>query len=168
MRAGRILQTGTPAELYARPASIEVARTIGTPGIGLVPARADSAAGGVRVAGAAVWPIVPAVPDGAALTLGLRSEHLHLVGADSPNALPARIANVEYLGADTLVHVLVDAEDGASPARLVVRVAGARGSGWQRGEPVGVTADCAQAVVFDEHGQSVGRAPGVAMRVVHG
>jgi multiple sugar transport system ATP-binding protein len=41
MDAGRILQLGTPAELYARPANVKVAQFIGSPAINLLPARHD-------------------------------------------------------------------------------------------------------------------------------
>src|SRR5207245_4637110 len=40
LRAGRIEQAGTPAELYARPASTFAARFIGTPAMNLVPVAA--------------------------------------------------------------------------------------------------------------------------------
>jgi len=41
MEGGRILQLGTPAELYERPDSLAVARFIGTPAINTVPATID-------------------------------------------------------------------------------------------------------------------------------
>ena len=39
LHAGRILQTSTPSEVYERPAHVEVARFIGSPGMNLVPAQ---------------------------------------------------------------------------------------------------------------------------------
>lgn len=39
LHAGRILQTSTPSEVYERPAHVEVAKFIGSPGMNLVPAR---------------------------------------------------------------------------------------------------------------------------------
>ena len=174
MRAGRILQVGTPAGLYAAPASVDVARAIGTPGIGLVPARVQTGvqtgAAGVRVAAGPLWPLVPALPDGAPLTLGLRAEHLRIADAGSPGALSARVANVEYLGAETFVHVVVDAAAGAPPARLVVRIGHphAHGAGWRHGDAVGVLADPARVLAFDEHGRRVDHAPVATTRVAHG
>ena len=39
MDAGRIMQLGTPSELYERPANVKVAAFIGSPAINLFPAR---------------------------------------------------------------------------------------------------------------------------------
>ncbi len=39
LHAGRILQTSTPSEVYERPAHVEVAKFIGSPGMNLVPAQ---------------------------------------------------------------------------------------------------------------------------------
>ena len=41
MDAGRILQLGTPSELYARPANLKVAQFIGSPAINLLPGEVD-------------------------------------------------------------------------------------------------------------------------------
>ncbi|NIF77765.1 ABC transporter ATP-binding protein [Paraburkholderia sp. Cy-641] len=171
MRAGRILQLGTPAELYAQPCSIEVARTIGTPVIGLLPASVRTARQTLSAADGCILPLAVDLPEGTALTLGLRAEHLTLVEASCPGALPARVLNLEYLGADTLIHVAVDGAAGAPPARLAVRVSGMPNAHARIGETCGLQADLARAVVFDADGQRVaqtGRPAAHGMRVVHG
>ena len=99
MRAGHIEQIAAPAELYARPASMFVARFIGTPPMNVLPA-------------AAVKPANGAALD--ALALGVRPEAVQI----RPEGVPARITGVEYLGADTLVETRIAAEP------FIVRVGG--------------------------------------------
>src|SRR4051812_33684043 len=113
LRAGRIEQAGTPAELYARPASTFAARFIGTPAMNLVPLEA------VRPG------------EGAGRMLGIRPEHIKLEG----DGVAATVVSAEYHGADTIVTARV------GEASLLVRAAGevalAPGSqvrlGWEPG-----------------------------------
>ncbi|VVD65409.1 sn-glycerol-3-phosphate import ATP-binding protein UgpC [Pandoraea aquatica] len=171
MRAGRILQFASPAQLYAQPSCIEVARTIGTPCIGLLPARVLAGSGGLAVGMHSVLPLHIALAAGADVTVGLRSEHLHLTTTDTAGALPARVTNVEYLGADVLVHVAVAA--GHGEARLVVRAASLDCAGRTpvTGELLGVRVDLSRALVFDAQGQRIDAVAGHTMstqRVAHG
>jgi sn-glycerol 3-phosphate transport system ATP-binding protein len=95
MRAGQIEQDGTPAGLYNDPASVFVATFIGTPPTNVIPSEGQ--------------------PE---LLVGIRPEHVR-VGAD--DGKPARVLNIEYLGADTLI--ACEVADG-TPFRLVARVPG--------------------------------------------
>jgi sn-glycerol 3-phosphate transport system ATP-binding protein len=96
LREGRIEQEGTPAQLYARPATTFAARFIGTPAMNLVPLQA------VRPGGEA------------GLTLGIRPEHISFV----QDGVAATVTAAEYHGADTIVTAQVN---GAS---LLVRTPG--------------------------------------------
>jgi multiple sugar transport system ATP-binding protein len=97
MEGGRILQLGTPTELYEHPASLSVARFIGTPAINLLPVEIDGAG---RISGlgrdlgleAAHGARGPA-------TLGLRPEDLRIAG----EGFAARILRTEHHGADRYV-----------------------------------------------------------------
>ena len=98
MQAGRILQLGTPRGLYDDPATIEVARFLGSPAINTLAAIASEH--GATLEGIHL-PIHPAAAPGAAVTIALRPESLRL----SPNGLlPATVEHLEYLGAETLLH----------------------------------------------------------------
>ncbi len=88
LEEGRLLQLGTPQDIYARPVSIEVARRLGSPPINLVAPEA--------------LPMF-AAPAGTR-QLGLRPESVHLDG----KGLPARIERVEPLGAETVVLLDMD------------------------------------------------------------
>jgi sn-glycerol 3-phosphate transport system ATP-binding protein len=113
LRAGKIEQAGTPAELYANPASTFAARFIGTPAMNLVPLHA----------------IQPGAAPG--LTGGIRPEHIRIGG----DGVHATVTSAEYHGADSIVTARV------GDASLVVRAPGemrlAAGSqvrlGWEPG-----------------------------------
>ena len=100
MDQGRIQQVATPRDLYASPANTFVARFIGTPPMNLVPAAALAGRG--------------LVPEGG--MLGIRPEDIVL----DPAGLPARLVDVEYLGADQLA--AFDIGPGGNPARILVRL----------------------------------------------
>jgi sn-glycerol 3-phosphate transport system ATP-binding protein len=90
MRNGRIEQDAAPAALYERPATIFAARFVGTPPMNVVPAKLlPEAARQNAPAGHA--------PD--QLAVGIRPEATHL----ATDGVPATVAAVEYLGADTLI-----------------------------------------------------------------
>lgn len=100
MDKGCIQQVATPRDLYARPANTFVARFIGTPPMNLIPAR--SLAGHV------------ALPQDA--ILGIRPEDVTI----APLGIPARLASVEYLGADQMAFFEIG--PGTAPARILVRL----------------------------------------------
>ena len=79
MSEGRVEQVGAPLDLYAAPATLAVARAIGSPGMNLMPATvaaADDAGAEVLLDdGRRLHAAVRATP-GDAVTLGVRPEHL--------------------------------------------------------------------------------------------
>ncbi|HSV60288.1 MAG TPA: ABC transporter ATP-binding protein [Variovorax sp.] len=94
--AGRLVQVGTPRQIYEDPSSSQVAARLGSPRINLF-ARA----------------LVPAVaaPD-AAVTVGVRAEHLriHPRSTDATHR-PARVRRIERLSDLHLVHVAPEGSD---------------------------------------------------------
>ncbi|MGQ4274813.1 ABC transporter ATP-binding protein [Terrihabitans sp. B22-R8] len=114
MDGGRILQLGTPTELYESPASLGVARFIGTPAINLLPAEIGPA-GHVRVLGQAQDIHVDARHAGAA-TLGIRPEDFRFVN----DGISARLVRSELHGADR--YVTFDLL-GGDTSKLVLRLA---------------------------------------------
>jgi sn-glycerol 3-phosphate transport system ATP-binding protein len=89
MRNGRIEQDAAPAALYENPATIFAARFVGTPPMNVIPA-------------SLVPEKLSPAPGGRprdTLAIGIRPEAAHL----APDGMPATIAAVEYLGADTLL-----------------------------------------------------------------
>lgn len=98
---GRVLQIGTPSEVYLAPASPEVARQLGQPPINLIEVerRGDAwhAPDGTTLftAADAIARFAPAMTRA---LLGLRPEHLALVARDAARAVPATIEWVEDAG----------------------------------------------------------------------
>jgi multiple sugar transport system ATP-binding protein len=160
MRAGRILQSGTPAELYTQPATLDVARTLGTPGIGVLHATVRAASRGLTTAGGFVLPLAVDAAQGASVSVGLRAEHLALTGIGQHGALPARVLHVECLGADTLVHTGMYGTDaqGDPQRRLIVRAPRGLSDTTllpRPGDAIGVLPDLSRALVFDEAGRRI-------------
>jgi ABC-type Fe3+/spermidine/putrescine transport system ATPase subunit len=104
MREGRIVQAGTPAELYDRPSSRFVAAFVGD--ASFIDGVAESSDGGavvVRSFGAVALRAsaggVPVAP-GAEVSVMVRPSRLRFLaaGAAGPNCFPVRIAEREYYG----------------------------------------------------------------------
>jgi ABC-type sugar transport system ATPase subunit len=96
---GRIIQIGTPKDIYLRPANVTVAAFIGTPAMNLLPASVS--AGRIDVLGA-TFPY----PDGVDtvlgdITLGIRPADLRIAGS----GIPARVEFVEDLGDSVIVNL---------------------------------------------------------------
>ena len=119
LNRGRIEQNATPVELYESPANTFVARFIGTPPMNLLPLERGD--GGAVVAGTGGPAVAPA--DCAGMTLGVRPEH---IGLAFERGVPATVAAIEYLGADSLVTCHLGS------TTLAVRVPGS--VGLQRGD----------------------------------
>ena len=115
MDAGRILQLGTPSELYARPANLKVAQFIGSPAINVLPGRVDSA-GRILVAGVAI-PAHGSLAAGERVSVGIRPEAItpaHAVNAPRDAVcIGARLRRMENLGAEYMLHCDVDGLDGS-------------------------------------------------------
>jgi putative spermidine/putrescine transport system ATP-binding protein len=111
MKDGRARQVGVPAEIYAEPADLDVARFMGyrnelSATVERVAGPEVALSGGLR--GHAMAPLAP----GARVRAAIRPEDLAL--GDGP--LQGRVDNVEYGGRDSLVDVLL-----ADGTRLHVR-----------------------------------------------
>jgi sn-glycerol 3-phosphate transport system ATP-binding protein len=110
MRQGRIEQSGTPFELYERPASTFVARFIGTPPMNVIdvgPQEMQFLDGGrsERIA-------LP--PGDGAFQIGVRPEHIDF----SDTGIGVTVESAEYFGADSVTTCRVGDQ------RLVVRTPG--------------------------------------------
>src|SRR4051794_5037022 len=103
MRHGRLQQLATPAELYACPVNLFVARFCGSPPMNVL--SGEIADGGFRHAAGTL--ALPGVRARGRVTLGFRPEHAELAAADAADALAGDIYVVEPLGNETLVTVRI-------------------------------------------------------------
>ncbi|MEH3108349.1 MAG: ABC transporter ATP-binding protein [Sphingomonas fennica] len=152
MAAGRVEQVGAPLDLYDRPASLAVARAIGSPGMNLLPAvvaAADAGGATIRLAeGGTLRAAVRATP-GVTVTLGVRPEHLILAAA-GPFAGPVEL--FERLGPLSFAHL---GTRGAVET-IVAQLPGDRQV--TLGEPLAFTAAPNRIHLFGADGQAL---PGV-------
>lgn len=89
MADGKLVQIGTPREIYTAPANLHVAARLGQPAINLFPAG--------LLPGSSIF--------AGTQTVGARAEHLKIASSDSGNGL---IERVEHLGDQNHLHVLVN------------------------------------------------------------
>jgi len=100
MSDGKLLQLGTPQEIYRHPANVFVAGFIGSPPMNLLSATAT----GDRVDAGDLVLEISGAPDGE-LVVGVRPEALRLTtGGTTEQAVPVRVEVVELLGHETIVY----------------------------------------------------------------
>ena len=104
MSKGRILQVGTPNEIYERPLNRTVADFIGETNF----LEADPFAGGARLADGQVLSLA-GMPESGSITLAIRPERVSLT--DSGN-LAGEVEEVVYIGTDTLYLLKVAGQSG--------------------------------------------------------
>ncbi|MGP9822039.1 sn-glycerol-3-phosphate import ATP-binding protein UgpC [Salinarimonas sp. NSM] len=124
MNAGVAEQIDTPMNVYLHPATTFVAGFIGSPAMNFMPGRLGADGRAVTLDTGAPLRALPEAIAGhgeKVVTIGVRPEHLTLVGSEAAE-LALRVRVVETLGADTLVHgALLD------KGQAVVPVAGEGG-----------------------------------------
>ena len=173
MHRGRIQQTGSPREVYERPANVVVAGFLGSPGMNLIAGRWQREGQAVRFVAGGLVVSLPAeaagpevLSDGTSVTFGVRPEHLGLLGRNAAprdawrgtNADAAavigwgRIVMAELLGPSVLASVVVETDRDADNPRGCRLTAGER----RRIElavlvPAGQPAEVGQEVVVVLH-----------------
>jgi glycerol transport system ATP-binding protein len=129
MDHGEVVQTGSPEDLFERPATEHVGWFIGSPAMNFLPARID--AGRVMVPGTRLSVPAPPGAAGEGWKLGFRPEHARLVAADG--ALAGEVARLWYDGADEVLAI------GQGALQVRIRVAGPQRLG--PGSPAQVAVD---------------------------
>jgi len=132
LEQGRLVQIGTPRDIYESPRNTYVATRLGSPGINLLPR--------------ALLPALNA-PEGTA-TIGARTEHLRVRPAANGRAL-GRVHWVEHLGDADHLHLLL----GPVGAEAELISHSAPGTALKRGDAVDV--DFVNPLFFDHSGQRI-------------
>ncbi len=111
MNNGRILQVGSPREIYDRPAERFVANFIGETNF-LEGELLSAAKGQAKVALDAGGTVIAGVADGllpsGKVTLVVRPEHAQLVSDKKKATLVGKLENIVYFGTDTHFHVKLE------------------------------------------------------------
>ncbi|MBZ6078429.1 ABC transporter ATP-binding protein [Microvirga puerhi] len=151
MDAGRILQLGTPTELYERPINIKVASFIGSPAINLLKAKVGHD-GYIELMDRRLTLQTPLEP-GADVTLGIRPEAMFPASSEEIRtgraSLPASLRRKENLGSEFILHF-----DVAGPASVVARVPAGPVVQAVNGS-VELSFDVAACHIFNEQGERI-------------
>ncbi|MGK6311488.1 ABC transporter ATP-binding protein [Neorhizobium sp. DT-125] len=127
MNKGVVQQVDTPDEIYDRPANTFVARFVGSPPMNLIPTEAK--AGSLLFSGKLAVEHHGPVPRTGEIVFGIRPEKL-VLKAEGEGRLPAQVAVVERLGAETVIGCRLLTENSGGDTRLLehdlvfVRVSG--------------------------------------------
>jgi len=125
---GRVVQVGTPREIYEDPASTLVATRLGSPAVNLLPR--------------SLLPRLHAPP--AAATVGVRTDHVRIRRAANGTST-GRVTRIEHLGDQSRLHVDVAGTDVVTLVDPEVRLA--------VGDPVDM--EMVAPLFFDERGDRV-------------
>ncbi len=112
MHDGRVVQIGTPQELFERPAHTFVGYFIGSPGMNVIPAEVSGRT--ARIAGAQVDLGASYAPGAGRVALGVRPEFVRLRAGGE--GVPVRVTRVEDVGRHRIVRLDMNGEELAAIA----------------------------------------------------
>ncbi len=115
MHDGRVVQTGTPAELFEKPAHTFVGYFIGSPGMNIVPAQVSGREARIDGHVIALTRSYARLPGGAKIEVGVRPEFVD-IAPPAPELLSAEIERIDDLGRVRFARVRV------GDAKLAARV----------------------------------------------
>jgi glycerol transport system ATP-binding protein len=97
MHDGRVVQSGTPAELFDKPAHTFVGYFIGSPGMNIVPAQVSGREARIDGHTIALKRSYNGLPKAAKIEIGVRPEFVD-VATPAPGLLSANIERIDDLG----------------------------------------------------------------------
>jgi multiple sugar transport system ATP-binding protein len=151
MDQGKLVQLGTPLEIYYHPVNLWMARFIGSHPINFIPCWVDDANQKASLLEADLWSVSlsPAQYDRmrqataeSEVTLGVRPEFMQLSPTPGPGQAAAEIYTRQILGTEILYSLRVHSHELRAVAPAAVR--------YERGDQVYVGFDYANAFVFDK------------------
>ncbi len=112
MRSGRVEQIGSPAKVYHQPETVFVSRFIGSPGINLIPMRAEVSERGRMLVCDSFTIRLPetvyqALRVGQEVLLGIRPKDILVVDGAADSAIPAKFVLSEMMGAESLIQIRI-------------------------------------------------------------
>ena len=156
LNAGHVEQVGSPIEVYQRPRTRFAAGFLGSPRMNFIAGEVAEVTGqGVAVkltGGGTVTALVAGdgVQPGAAVTVGIRPEHVRIAG-DGQAPLSAAIQLVENLGDHAILHLDREQQDGG---RVLAKIDKAPA---REGQTIGFELPAADCHVFDRDGRALAR-----------
>ncbi len=148
LNKGRILQIGTPSELYSKPKDVFVATFIGSPAMNLIPCEFREENGVIRGPNFSkkldkeLSEMLSENLTSNECILGIRPEHAKVSKARvSDESIPAKVLISETLGSEQVVLLSIDGTEMQLKAPAEVK--------FDLGEPVYISIDWSKAVIFD-------------------
>lgn len=123
MRDGRILQVGSPLEMYEKPVDVFTARFIGSPTMNLLPASLKQEEADLSMGGSVKVP--PLSAPASEILIGVRPQDLAPGSPEMPGlSVSGTVVVVETLGSETLVHVESGNQTfiGSAPGRQIPKI----------------------------------------------
>jgi glycerol transport system ATP-binding protein len=106
MQDGLVVQSGTPQELFEKPAHTFVGYFIGSPGMNILPAAVSGRRAHLSGHPIALERTYDKIPHGARIEIGVRPEFVQ-VATPAPNLLSARVERIDDLGRTRFARVRV-------------------------------------------------------------
>jgi glycerol transport system ATP-binding protein len=103
MHDGAVVQTGTPEELFERPAHTFVGHFIGSPGMNILPCRVEGATAYLGNEPVPLARAYRALPQGQRIELGIRPEFVRL--QERGSGLPVRVRRIDDIGRARIARV---------------------------------------------------------------
>ncbi|WP_338053791.1 ABC transporter ATP-binding protein [Tardiphaga robiniae] len=147
MRGGHILQAAAPQKIYDDPASLAVARFIGTVRLNEFQGELQRD-GELHIGPLVVRVSAPNASNGPVL-VGVRAEDMRIVPAK--HGLPASVRRLERHGSDTMLHV--DVEGQAVPS--ILRLAPQDADHYVPGAPLHIAPSPARLMLFNADGARI-------------
>jgi glycerol transport system ATP-binding protein len=106
MYEGEVVQTGTPRELFERPAHTFVGYFIGSPGMNVIPASVENGHAIIKGHRIALERSYGALPQGVAIEAGIRPEFIAI--GPSGSGIPVQVKRIEDTGRFKIARVELD------------------------------------------------------------
>ena len=149
MMDGEILQLDTPNEIYKNPSNLRVAEFIGSPKINVLPAESDEK-GNITCKGITISQTLK-IPKKSNLLLGIRPEHMEIIGKNKNKYLNGKIIHKENLGSDVYLHVVLNENE----EKIIVRSDSTNAFEVKIGEEVNTEWNDEKILTFDLDGKSL-------------
>ncbi len=125
LQEGRLIQTGTPREIYEKPLNIYVAKILGSPGINILPI---------------VFFNYKSMPEKTRY-IGIRPENVKI---NKEEGIEAKVLNIECLGAETIAMLNID-------DNMIYSLLDSKDIDIEEGDIVHITAEEKNIIFFDKN-----------------
>ena len=142
MMDGKILQLGTPDEVYKNPCDMRVAEFIGSPKINILPGTVDN---DHRVFLYDNCIERKLNQQNKKIRIGIRPEHIDCVTSKTAKGIAAKVTHKENLGSDHFIHGHIN-----DTQILIARVNPAQSSSLKLGENIIFTLNTQNCLAFDD------------------